>query len=56
MTEGDVFTRRQYLLMRAMLEGASTWLALEAVSSTAIEHPELSMSEERTWAEWESDD
>lgn len=52
-------TRRAYLVMKTLLENAekdepvSFNLVLEAVSSTAIEHPEWDMGEERTWKEWE---
>jgi hypothetical protein len=42
-----------YLLMKAMENGAGPFLALEAVSSTAIEHPEWDMEEKKTWKEWE---
>lgn len=52
--DGDVtMTRRRYLLIKACLAGAHWTIAHEAVSSTAIEHPEWDMEEERTWAEWE---
>lgn len=50
-------SRRQYLLIKAMepIDGQPVhWaVAMEAVSSTAIEHPEWDMNEEKTWAEWE---
>ena len=52
-------TRRAYLVMKTLLENAeedeplSFNLVLEAVSSTAIEHPEWDMEEEKTWKEWE---
>lgn len=49
-------TRRQYLTLKAM-EGTGGTLgmlvAIEAVSSTAIEHPEWDMDEEREFVEWE---
>lgn len=41
--------------MKAIMGGANGFLAAEAVASTAIEHPEWDMEEERTWDEWESD-
>lgn len=47
-------TRRQYLTAVAILGGAQYLLAIEAVASTAIEHPEWDMDEQRTWGEWES--
>ena len=53
---GDIprFTRRQYLTYRTILDGAHMMLAVEAVATTALEHPEWDMDgEERTWVEWE---
>lgn len=47
-------TRRHYLMTKAVMDGASIWLATEAVASTAIEHPEWDMDERRTWDEWEA--
>lgn len=49
------WSRRAYLLMAALLAGADTFTAIEAVSSTAIEHPEWDMDEFRTWDEWQAD-
>lgn len=50
-------TRRAYLIMKATLDtGCTIFEALEAVSTTAIEHPEWDMNEERTWAEWDAPD
>ncbi len=46
-------TRRSYLQAQAILHGASVFVAIEAVASTAIEHPEWDMDEKRTWTEWE---
>lgn len=55
------YTRRQWLMRVAILHGASgqrggassVFMAREAVSSVAIEHPEWDMDgETRTWAEW----
>lgn len=54
--DDDLFTRRQWLVINTLLDGASFWAAVEAVSSTAIEHPEWDMDEERTWEEWEKGD
>jgi len=54
--EEELLSKRQYLVRKAILDGSDIWMAIEAVSSTAMEHPELDMEEERTWAEWESDD
>jgi hypothetical protein len=50
---GQVFTRRQYLTMKAVEAGFNLFVAAEAVASTAIEHPERDYDEERTWEEWE---
>jgi hypothetical protein len=47
-------TRRSYLTGRAVLLGANIFVAMEAVASLAIEHPEWDMEERRTWDEWES--
>ena len=48
-------TRRTFLITRALMvgDGVDLFTAIEAVSSTAIEHPEWDMSEERSWSEWE---
>jgi hypothetical protein len=46
------FTRRQFLIYHAVMEGADMFTAMEAVSSTAIEHPEWDMEEEMTWEQW----
>lgn len=50
----QTFTRRQFLTYQAVVRGTPMMLAMEAVASTAIEHPEWDMDEELTWAEWES--
>jgi len=52
MNSNDVITRRQYLLYNAVMSGAPVLMAVEAVSSTAIEHPEWDMDEQKTWDEW----
>lgn len=49
----DVVTRLQYLMRKAVMEGASVFVAYEAVHSVALEHPEWDLNEERTWEEWE---
>jgi len=51
-SQEGLFTRRQWLTRRAILSGASVNLAIEAVSSVAMEH-NWDMDEEKTWAEWE---
>ncbi len=49
------FPRRLFLTYEAIIvSGSSILEAMEAVSSTAIEHPEWNMEEQLTWAEWES--
>jgi hypothetical protein len=48
------YTRREWLTRHAILGGAPIFLAAEAVSSTAMEHPEWDMDgEQKTMAEWE---
>lgn len=54
-TDG-LFTRRQYLTRKVIDAGANVWVAMEAVASTAIEHPEWDMDKQRTWDEWEATD
>lgn len=46
-------TMRDWLTMRAIMAGADIFLAVEAVASTAIEHPEWDLQEKKTWVEWE---
>lgn len=55
-TTPELMTRRRYLVIKAMQAGAGPMLALEAVSSIAIEHPEWDMYEGKTWEEWEKND
>lgn len=52
--EPELLSRRQYLVIKALEAGASVFVAIEAVSSVAIEHPEWNMTEEKTFAEWEA--
>jgi hypothetical protein len=47
-------TRRQYLLAQASLRSTGLFLAIEAVATTALEHPEWDMDEQKTWVEWEA--
>ena len=45
---------RAYLMSQVMLQSGCAWpVAIEAVSSTAIEHPEWNLDELKTWDEWE---
>lgn len=48
----DVMTRREYLTYKTLMLGVPAFMAVEAVSSTAIEHPEWDMDEKKTWLEW----
>jgi hypothetical protein len=50
-----VMSRRQWLFFRALRAdaSASVFEAWEAVSSTAIEHPEWDMEETRTMSDWD---
>lgn len=48
------FTRRQYLIYAAAMNGGDVSIAAEAVSSWALDHPEVDMDESMTWAEWEA--
>lgn len=54
MTEQDekTYSRRSWLTIQATLTGIDVFMAIEAVASTAIEHPEWDMDERRTWDEW----
>jgi hypothetical protein len=56
-------TRRAYLTWKAYqatsngeAHPAMVLLAAEAVSSTAMEHPEWDMEETKTFPEWEADE
>lgn len=51
----DPIPRRVYLTYKALMDGANIWMAIEAVASTLIEHPELNTDEEKTFEEWERD-
>lgn len=50
----EPITRRTYLVMRTIMHGSGIGLAIEAVASTAIEHPEWDMDEKRTWEDWDA--
>lgn len=48
------YTRREWLIRHALLDGATPGMAREAVSSTAIKHPEWDMDgEKKTLTEWD---
>jgi hypothetical protein len=50
-------TRRQYLVLTVIEQtGCDVFLAMEAVASTAVEHPEWDMDEKRTFEEWAWDE
>jgi hypothetical protein len=51
---GGVFTRRQYMTRRLLLDGVDMWAAIELVSSIAMAHPDWDMDERHTWSEWEA--
>jgi hypothetical protein len=51
----ELVPRKRYLLIQALMTGTDIFTATEAVSSTAIEHPEWDMEEEKTWEEWEKE-
>lgn len=44
---------REYLTYKTVLAGSDIWMALEAVASTMLAHPEWDADEMRTWKEWE---
>lgn len=49
----EPITRRAWLTIESMRRtGVPWWLAREAVSSVAMEHPDWDMDELRTIAEW----
>lgn len=54
-------SRRTYLIIKATEIIQShvpipSLAAAEAVDATAAEHPEIDMTEKRTWAQWEDDE
>jgi hypothetical protein len=49
----DKLTMREWLTCQAVLAGADVFTAVEAVASTAIEHPEWDLNQKKTWEEWE---
>jgi hypothetical protein len=51
-----LMTRRTYLTMRAMEQGASMLAAMEAVASVALAHPEWDMDEVRSMWQWAADE
>jgi hypothetical protein len=54
MSEQDeLIPMRRYLLVKVLMTGSDIFTATEAVYSTAIEHPEWNLDEEKTWEEWE---
>lgn len=48
-------TRREYYILKIMErpEPGNIFLAMEAVASTAIEHPEWDMTEVKSYDEWQ---
>ena len=53
MRDLQPITRREYLTIKALAGGATWFMAIEAVSSTALAHPEWDMTETKTYNEWE---
>lgn len=47
------FTRRDYLVYQAVMNGADAVPAMDLVDGWANEHPEYDMDETMTWAEWQ---
>lgn len=48
-----LMSRRQYLVLTTIEQtGCDVFLAMEAVASTAIEHPEWDMDERQTYSGW----
>jgi hypothetical protein len=52
MNKNTVMTRDRYLVLSLILDGTPWYIAEEAVASTALEHPEWDMNEEKTWSQW----
>lgn len=52
----EQFTRKRYLVTKAMLAGAPLFLAPKAVELAAYEHPDWDMDETDTWVGWERRD
>jgi hypothetical protein len=53
MEELISITRRKYLTIKMMQRGYDFFTCTEAVSSSALAHPEWDMEEKKTWYEWE---
>jgi hypothetical protein len=49
-----VFTRRDYLIYSAVMEGTHAIKAADSVSSWATDNPDVDMDETMTWGEWEA--
>jgi hypothetical protein len=56
-----MFSRHEYLLIKTLVmndgDGSGltgVFMAMEAVSSTALAHPEWDMDERKTFADWEA--
>lgn len=50
----DVYSRRKYMILKALNTGCTVFEAMEAVSSVAIENPGWDMEELKSWTEWEN--
>lgn len=52
--QAETYTLRHYTMLRAISRGGTWPVVLEAVSSTAMAHPELDWDgTRRTYGEWE---
>lgn len=49
------YSRRQFLIYATAMKGGNVMIASEAVSSWALDHPDVDMDEMMTWAEWEKE-
>lgn len=50
------YTRREFRIYQLIMDGTHWTTATEAVSSWAIENPDVDMDEEMTWREWTAKD
>jgi len=50
----DLMSKLTYLTVKACKAGGAFWVVQEAVASTALAHPEWSLTERKTWDEWEA--
>ena len=48
--------RLTYLTVKTCQDGGAFWAAQDAVARTVLEHPEWSLTETKTWDEWEAEE